>query len=281
MNLSTCYLYVRTPVFKYLLLNLFILIGGSAFGEGSSFPKSSFNEKDALAVSQGAIGHVIGDYSLVRSDGTTISTSEFMGKPVIFSLIYTSCYHICPTTTQHLAKVVRKARKVLGQDSFGVVTLGFDFLNDSPDAMRIFSAQQKIDDSGWVFASASESTVARLAEDLGFLYFPSPNGFDHLIQATIVDAEGEVRSQVYDMNFDTPLLVEPIKKLVFGSDQGAPLITQISNKIRLFCTVYDPVNDSYRTDYSVFIGMIIGLTTLSAIMYLVIREWRKQKQTDF
>lgn len=276
MSSSACSLYVRFPLCLYLAIILVSGIGNKVLAETDDFPKAAFSEKEALALSQGAIGHSLGDYSLLRSDGTTTRISEYIGKPIVFSLIYTSCYHICPTTTQHLAKVVRKAREVLGQESFSVITLGFDVQNDNPEAMRIFSAQQNIDDANWVFASATESTVTRLAEDLGFLYYPSPNGFDHLIQATIVNAQGKVYSQVYDMKFDTPLLVEPIKRLVFGSEENTPLITHISNRIRLFCTVYDPVNDAYRIDYSIFIGMLIGLSTLGFVLYLVIREWRKK-----
>ena len=52
------------------------------------------------------------------------SLAEYAGKPLIVSLIYTSCYHICPTTTQHIAAVVRKARKVLGAVGARVIDAG-------------------------------------------------------------------------------------------------------------------------------------------------------------
>jgi len=69
-------------------------------------PASKFDQKAALAISQGAIGKSLGDYTLTAADGRNLRMSEFRGKPLVISLIYTSCYHICPTTTQHLAKVV-------------------------------------------------------------------------------------------------------------------------------------------------------------------------------
>lgn len=235
-----------------------------------------FDEASALAFSQTAIGKKISDnYSLTRSDGKRIEFSKYLGKPLVVSFIYTSCYHICPTTTQHLGDVIKKASQVLGDKSFSVVTIGFDVFNDTPEAMRMFAAQQRIDVSQWDFLSADAITIEQLSKDLGFIFFPSAKGYDHVVQATIVDKNGIVYRQVYDMNFKTPLLVEPLKALVYGTTETTPLLTHIGNKIRLFCTIYDPSNDRYIIDYSMFIGIFIGLTTMAMVIYFVMKEWKK------
>ncbi len=36
------------------------------------------------------------------------------------------------------------------------------------------------------------------------------------------------------------------------------LIGDIVDKVRFFCTTYDPASDAYRFDYSLFVGMVIG-----------------------
>ncbi|MBI3569757.1 MAG: SCO family protein [Gammaproteobacteria bacterium] len=172
-------------------------------------PSSRFDEKAALAISQGVIGKSIGNYTLVAADGRQVRVSDFRGKPLVISLIYTSCYHICPTTTQHLAKVVRTARAALGPESFNVLTIGFDTPNDTPAAMRKFAQEQNIDIPRWEFLSADAAAMEGLTKDLGFISYSAPHGFDHLIQATVIDVQGNIYRQVYGMNFDTPLLVEP------------------------------------------------------------------------
>jgi protein SCO1/2 len=91
----------------------------------------------------------------------------------------------------------------------------------------------------------------------------------------VIDADGKVYRQVYDMKFDTPMLIEPIKELVFGTPKSNSLVEHIGNRIRLFCTVYDPKSDRYITDYSIFVGMFIGLTSLLFVGFLVVREWRR------
>jgi protein SCO1/2 len=170
--------------------------------------------------------------------------------------------------------VVRKARRVLGDSSFSVLTVGFDTANDHAAAMRTFATQQSVDIQDWTFLSTDQPTIDALSADLGFQYFPSPSGFDHLIQSTIVDAGGIVFRQVYGIQFDTPHLIEPLKVLVFGEDPTDSLFDQITARVKLFCTVYDPASDSYKFDYSIFVGLFIGLSLGTIFLYLLIREWR-------
>jgi protein SCO1/2 len=239
---------------------------------------SKFDEKAALAISQGVIGKTVGDYTLTATDGRKRHLSEYRGKPLVISLIYTSCYHICPTTTQHLAKVTRIARAALGPESFNVLTIGFDTPKDTPPAMRQFSRDQGIDIPGWLFLSADASAMQGLTKDLGFISYSAPHGFDHLIQATVIDAQGKIYRQVYGMTFETPLLVEPLKELVFGEPVTPSLLSSLSNKIKLFCTVYDPTTDKYRFDYSIFMGLFIGASSIGIVSFLVLREWRHTRR---
>ncbi len=241
-------------------------------------PPSKFDEKAALAISQAVIGKNVGEHSLTTADGRHVRLSDLRGKPLVISLIYTSCYHICPTTTQHLAKVVRTARAALGPESFNVLTIGFDTPKDTPAAMRKFSQEQNVDIPGWAFVSADAAVMQGLTGDLGFISYRAPHGFDHLIQATVVDAQGKVYRQVYGMTFETPLLVEPLKELVFGEPVKPSLLSSLGNKIKLFCTVYDPATDKYRFDYSIFVGLFIGATSIGIVSFLVIREWRRTRR---
>lgn len=249
----------------------------NAATDHKNVPASAMDPKAELRYSQGAIGKILREYTLTSASGKPVAISSLRGKPLVISMIYTSCYHICPTTTKHLASVVKKANEAFGIDSFNVLTIGFDTHNDTPDAMRVFAAQQGVDIDNWQFLSTDKETVRLLSEDLGFHFYPSPNGFDHLIQATVIDGTGKVYRQVYDMNFQTQLLTEPLKELLSNSPREGTLITHIGDKIRLFCTVYDPVNDRYYVDYSIFIGMIIGFSSLGVVGFVLVREWRRQK----
>ncbi len=268
----------------YILIILGLLFTGIASAamheggahEGGSHERSAkYDEKAALALSQAAIGQDVGDYTFLDGKGKQVTLESLRGKPVVLSLIYTSCYHVCPTVTTNLARVVNIALDALGEDSFSVLTIGFDTQVDTPDRMRVFASQRNIDLDNWHFVSASSETMQALGTDVGFSYFSSPKGFDHMIQATVLDSEGKVYRQIYGMAPDAPALVEPLKELLYGKQVDATLVEGMFNNIKLFCTVYDPTTGMYRFDFSIFISLAIGLLTLGGTAWFIIRAWRK------
>ena len=248
---------------------------GGAHEGGSHERSAKYDEKAALALSQAAIGGDVGDHTFLDGHGKQVSLESLRGKPVVISLIYTSCYHICPTVTTNLAQVVKIALDALGEDSFSVLTIGFDTPVDTPDRMRVFASQRNIDLDNWHFVSANPETMQGLSADVGFSYFGSPKGYDHMIQVTVLDSEGKVYRQIYGMAPDAPALVEPLKELLYGKQVAATPIEGMLNNIRLFCTVYDPTTGMYRFDFSIFISLAIGLVTLGGTAWFIIRAWRK------
>ena len=254
---------------NWLVLCVWLLAAGPAISS-----ESVFDYNQALAASQAAIGQPLGDYRFTSARGETLALEQMRGKPLVLSLVYTSCYQICPMTTRYLAGVIDKARQTLGKDSFSVAVVGFDTQMDTPAAMAHFARQQGVSDADWYLLSGSQSVVDALAQDTGFLYFPAAHGYDHLIQATIVDADGVIYRQVYGQVFDTPLLVDPLIELILGrASPDRPVLDDLIAKIKLFCTTYDPATDGYYFDYSLFIGMLIGLGIIAVTGNFVLRAW--------
>ncbi|MDM8564934.1 SCO family protein [Candidatus Halobeggiatoa sp. HSG11] len=256
---------------RQLLVIFFITINVSA----SEPSPTDFDYKTSLKYSQAAINNTIGDYTFVDSYEQPFVLKR--NKPFVLSLVYTSCYHTCPMTTRNLAKVVKIAREALGNDSFDVITIGFDTKFDTPKTMRYFATQQGIENiSDWYYLSADEKTINALIKDLGFIFYPSPRGYDHIVQATVVAENGKVYRQVYGEVFDTPLLVEPLKQLILGqSKPNQPFLEDLISKVRFFCTTYDPNTDNYYFDYSLFIGMFIGASIVLLTILFLFRELKK------
>ena len=235
----------------------------------------SYSDEIALQTSQAALGNLVRNQQFVRPDGGGGELGQYRGKPLVLSLVYTSCNQICPMTTRNLAKAVAKAREALGEDSFNVVTAGFDSRFDTPDRMAFFAAQQAITDDNWHMISLTETAINELTKDVGFLFRKAAGGFEHLVQTTIIDAEGRVYRQVYGRSFSTPLLVDPLISLVLGKkDSKAGLLSGFRDKVRLFCTTYDPVRDGYYFDYSLFLGIFIGGAIILLTGFFTLRELR-------
>ena len=240
---------------------------------------ASYDADRALQISQTALGNRLQDLKFYDSQGRPVSLSKYQGRPLLISMIFTSCHHVCPAITRHLANAVGAAREVLEGDSFQVITVGFDTAVDTPDAMRMFAARQSVDDPNWDFLSASADTVASLVENIGFVYFPSPRGFDHINQVTLVDRDGIVYRQVYGAAFELPWLIEPLKELVFNRPQpGSHLLSDLVGRVKLFCTVYDPNTGRYKFDYSLFVGIGVGAVIVLAVAIWLLVEFRRARR---
>ena len=75
-------------------------------------------------------------------------------------------------------------------------------------------------------------------------------------------------------------MVEPLKELVFGNHTKSNIVDGWINNIRLFCTIYDPLSGRYEFDYSIFIGIAIGIIILGGIATFIVREWRQNKNNE-
>lgn len=244
-------------------------------------PAADYDPKQALSASQAAIDRDLGDFAFTDSGGDPVHLSQYRSRPLLISMIFTSCHHVCPAITRHLDVSVRHAREALGDDSFQVITVGFDTAVDSPEAMRFFAKQQGVDDPNWAFLSGSAETVGQLAERIGFAWYPSPRGFDHINQVTVVDRDGVVYRQVYGAAFELPALVEPLKELVFNRPRPSEQLTVgLLNRIKLFCTVYDPSSGRYHFDYSLFVGMAVGALILASVMGWLLTEYLRGRRSQ-
>jgi len=236
-----------------------------------------FDEDSALAYSRAALGRRLGAHVLTAPDGTPVTLVGLAGRPLIINFVYTSCVHTCPIVTQTLERAVEMARDTLGPDSFRVATIGFDAPKDTPERMAIFARQQGVGDDGWLFLSADAETAATLTAELGFVFFRSPKGFDHITQTTLVDGEGRVVRQIYGSNFEPPALVGPLMDLALGRPLAGDTIGGLIDRLRLFCTIYDPKLDRYRLDYSIFVAFAVGTLSLGAVAVFLVHLWRQSR----
>jgi protein SCO1/2 len=233
------------------------------------------DETEALRASQAVLGQPLGNLVLRDTEQRPVALGDLRGKPLVVNLVYTSCSHTCPLVLQTLDPAIARAEELLGAGSFNVATIGFDVRHDTPERMRAFAQGQGIDRSGWQFLSAAQPVIDALIRNLGFTVYPSPQGFDHLAQTTIIDAEGRIYRQVYGADFEVPAIVEPLKELILGERSGWSSVDGIVSRVRLFCSVYDARSGRYRFDYSMMIGIVIGIVALSTVAVVLVREWRR------
>lgn len=252
---------------------LWALAAAAAQGAESA----AFDPMAAVRVSQGVIGTTVGEHVLYDRAGQRVMLSSYRGKPLLVSFVYTGCAQVCPLTTKLLASAVASAQRAVGAGSFNVITIGFNLPYDTPQAMADFARRQGVSVSGWEFLSPDAASLERLTREFGFVYQATSGGFDHITQVTLVDAGGTILRQVYGDSFELPLLIEPLKQLASGAPARIDGLAQMIEKVRLACTVYDPVSGQYRFNYSVFIEIFAAVSIAAAVLIFLWRGRRRDR----
>lgn len=253
---------------------------GVALCTGQSFAATpvGLDQAAALRTSQAVIGNVIGDFVFLDRENRPVRLSLYRGKPLLVSFIYTGCFQVCPLTTRSLQSAIEAGRDVFGTSQFNVVSIGFNQPADSPQSLKSFALQHRIDAPNWEFLSPHASIVEQLTHAFGFSYLATPAGFDHVLQATLLDAEGRVYRQLYGDQLNAASLGEPLTQLL----RNAPLPQQfrfeeLIDRVRILCTEFDPATGKYRVKYGLLLEVAGGVTFALAMLWFFFAEWRMRR----
>lgn len=241
---------------------------------------STLDENAAFERSQAVVGKPMQNFALLDRDGKPVELSRYKGKPLLVNFVYTACFQVCPTTTRNLQKAVSETVNVMGADRFNIITIGFNQPFDSPQAMKDFAKRYGLDLPNWEFLSPAPAIVNDVTQSFGFSFVATAAGFDHLNQITLVDAEGIIVRQVYGEKFTPKDLAEPLKLLITGSaiPPERNTVKELMERVRILCSVYDPVAGRYRTNYSVYFMIAGFITFMCFLVYMSINVWRNRRR---
>ncbi|MFT3818060.1 MAG: SCO family protein [Rubrivivax sp.] len=240
----------------------------------------ALDEREALRLGDAAIGRELPDFELRDRQGKPLRLSSYRGKPLLVSFIYTGCFQVCPLQTRALYEAVKGLDRMLGEQQFNVVSIGFNQPFDTPDAMRAFAAQNRIGYRNWEFLSPTREQVEPLTRAFGFSYVATPAGFDHVLGVTVVDAQGRIHAQVYGDRVRADRLGEPLRRLLLDTPpQAAPVtLASVVERVRILCTIYDPDSGEYRYDYKLILEVIGGALFFLFVVIYGLLEWRSQRR---
>ncbi len=255
------------------------LSGYALSAAGAESASLGLDQKAALRISQAAVGTVISDFTLLDREGRPVRLSQYQGKPLLVSFIYTGCFQVCPLTTRSLQTALESGRGVFGTRQFNVISIGFNQPDDSPQSLKAFALQHRIDQPNWEFLSPHASMVEPLTREFGFSYMPTAAGIDHVLQVTLLDAQGRIYRQIYGEELDTDSLGEPIKQLLANAPVPQQLrLDDLIDRVRILCTVYDPKTGKYRVQYGLLIEVAGGVTFALFMAWFFLSEWRSQRR---
>ncbi len=139
------------------------------------------------------------DLTLTNQDGKTIHLSDFKGKALLVTFIYTRCPmpDFCPRLSHEFARIQNELKKT--PEDYArthLLTISFDPKYDRPAVLRKYGLTYLEGDasgfSHWDFASANPAELRRLAESFGLLYEAQDNQIVHNMSIVLIGPDGKI-----------------------------------------------------------------------------------------
>ncbi len=148
-----------------------------------------------------AAGDAVPDFVLKNQDGRAIRLSQFRGKFLLVTFIYTRCPlpNFCPLVTRNFANIDKEvaADAKLAQSTH-LLSVSFDPDNDTPERLRAYGAQYigseaKRAFARWDFAVPQKTVLKEMAEYFDVGLTPGDDGtINHTLSTTLVGRDGKV-----------------------------------------------------------------------------------------
>jgi len=176
-----------------------------------------------LMVSQGKKlpeGEPIPDVDLVNQDGKTVHLSDFRGKTLLLTFVYTRCPMptMCPLTSSLFASVNRELAK--NPEQFArtqLLTISLDPRYDTPPVLRTYGLAYLNDDASgfahWQFVAPSPENLRKLASAFDLFYVEADNQISHSLCTVLIGPDGKVVKEWMTNEWKAPEALAAIRQV--------------------------------------------------------------------
>ena len=151
-------------------------------------------------------GQQVPDFTLVNQDGRKIQLTQFRGKPLLLTFIYTHCPFpdYCLRMSNNFGKVMQQLQQnPKASADAQLLSISIDPENDKPAVLREYGERYagRVDPKfqHWQFASGSPEQVRKVADFFGLAYNTKDGQIVHGLQTVLIDKNGKVL-KVYSGN---------------------------------------------------------------------------------
>ncbi|MGA2003586.1 MAG: SCO family protein [Terriglobales bacterium] len=144
-------------------------------------------------------GAHVPDVALTNQDGRRIRLSDFAGKAVLVTFIYTRCPmpDFCPRLSSQFARIHDELKKnAEDYKKMHLLTISFDPKYDTPAVLRKYGLTYlNGDEAGfkhWDFASTNQSDLHSLAQAFGLQYAEDGDLITHTMNIVLIAPDGTV-----------------------------------------------------------------------------------------
>ena len=161
--------------------------------------------------------------SFVNQDSETIVfPTDYKGKVVMMSFIYTHCPDVCPMTINNLHEL-QDSLSLQGIKGVKFVSLTYDPNRDTPSVLKHYAEERGIKFDDWDFLTGAKADIDSVLGRVRIIYHMVDSSrtktgqlvyfIKHADECVLVDGQGRVRGVYVGSRMDFAGIISDIKEL--------------------------------------------------------------------
>jgi protein SCO1 len=158
--------------------------------------------KDPSAKTTLDLGQHVRDFSLTDQDGQPVSLSQFSGKVVAMTFVYTRCPlpNFCFRLSNNFGQIQKRFSKQMGHDLV-LLTITLDPTVDQPEALAKYASIWRANGASWHFLTGSPAYTRDITAMFGVLSSIDEGTITHSLHTVVIDRQGNLAANLEGNEF--------------------------------------------------------------------------------
>lgn len=148
------------------------------------------------------VGQAAPDFSLIDQNRERVTLSQFGGKVVAVTFVYTRCPfpNFCFRLTNNFARLQKRFASEMGRELI-LLTITLDPIHDQPEALAAYGCTWNIDPKGWHLLTGPPAEVQKFCDRFGVAFYPDEGEFIHSLHTLVIDRQGKLAANLEGNEF--------------------------------------------------------------------------------
>jgi protein SCO1/2 len=166
-----------------------------------------------------APGESVPDFALTDQTQRSIKLSQFSGKVVAVTFIYTRCPlpDYCFRLSNNFGQLQKRFRARMGNDLV-LLSVVIDPAHDQPTALADYARTWKADSNSWHFLTGPLTQIEQMARGFDMNFYPDEALFVHSFHTVVIDRQGKLAANLEGNSFSAKQLGDLVESIMSESD---------------------------------------------------------------
>jgi protein SCO1 len=161
------------------------------------------------------LGEHVPDFTLMDQNRNKVALSQFRGKIVALTFIYTNCAlpEFCYRLSTNFGRLQKRFASRMGRDLI-LLTVTFDPVHDTPEVLAKYAKTWNTDAKSWHLLTGPKADVLMVCDRFGISAWPDEGLVTHSLHTILIDRKGILAANLEGNKFSADQLGDLVETML-------------------------------------------------------------------